>query len=372
LDNEEDANMRYAVILAGGSGTRLWPMSRAGLPKQLIPFIRGKSLLEIAVDRLRGLVDPGRQLICTGEKYRRSIREAMPGFAESRILGEPEGRDTLAAVGLPAAVAARQDPDAVIAVFTADHLIDPVDVFQDRVRLGFRIAEKVPSSLVTFGIRPTCAATGYGYVELGEPLEDFDGAYAAVKFVEKPDAETARRYLDSGGYAWNSGMFVWRAETLLGCIRRYRPQVHAGLVRIADAWDGPEQQAVLSEVYPTLEKISVDFAVMEPASTDDEVTVATVPMPVEWLDVGGWPAYAETLRPDADTNRSSSDRTLAIDSSNNLIVTSDPKHLVAALGVDDLVIVHTPDATLICHRDHAERIKELHKAIGERFGGEHL
>ncbi|NLS92944.1 MAG: NTP transferase domain-containing protein [Planctomycetaceae bacterium] len=364
--------MRYATVMAGGSGTRLWPMSRAGLPKQLIPFIRGRSLLEIAVDRLAGLVAPERQFICTGEKHRRQILAAMPGLADDRILGEPQGRDTLAAVGFPAAVAMRDDPDAVMAVFTADHLIEPIDDFQRRVEIGYRIAEQNPNTLVTFGIKPTHAATGFGYVEMGEPLSGFDQAYRTVRFVEKPDRQTAEQYVASGRYAWNSGMFVWRADTLLQCIRRYKPDAHADLMRIADAWGTPEQADVLEAVYPTLEKISVDFAVMEPASTDPAVEVATVSMPLRWLDVGSWPAYGETLEADPSGNRTACNRVVLLDSSNNLVVGDDPDHLIAAVGIENLVVVHTREATLICRRDHAEKIKQLHQAIGEKFGDEYL
>jgi mannose-1-phosphate guanylyltransferase len=364
--------MRYAAILAGGSGTRLWPVSRAHLPKQLIPLIEGRSLLEIAVERLRGLVDTQRQLICTGEKFREPIRTAMPDVSDDRILGEPVGRDTLAAVGLSAAVVAKHDPEAVIAILTADHLIEPVDVFQQRLDVGFRVAEAGPSTLVTFGIQPTYPATGYGYVKLGPAIDGFPDASVAEKFVEKPDAATAQQYFDAGGYAWNSGMFVWRAATLLDCIRRYHPQVHAGLMQIADAWGSLRQQTVLNEIFPTLAKISVDFAVMEPASLDEQVTVATVPMPVRWLDVGGWLAYGETIDADESGNRCATQRTLMMDSRENLVVSTDPNHLIAAIGVDNLVVVHSADATLICPREQTERIKQLHAAIGERFGDKHL
>ncbi len=364
--------MRYATVMAGGSGTRLWPMSRAGLPKQLIPFIRGRSLLEIAVDRLAGLVDAERQFICTGEKHRLQIHAAMPGLADDQVLGEPEGRDTLAAVGFPAAVAMREDPDAVMAVFTADHLIEPIEDFQRRVEVGYQVAEQNPNTLVTFGIKPTHAATGFGYVEMGEPLAGFDQACRTVRFVEKPDTDTATEYVASGRYAWNSGMFVWRAATLLDCIRRYKPAVHAGLMEIADVWGTPKQVDVLAAIYPKLEKISIDFAVMEPASTDEAVDVATVSMPLRWLDVGSWPAYGETLHADDAGNRTAGDQAVLLDSSNNLIVGDDPDHLIAAVGIENLVIVHTQGATLICHRDHAEKIKQLHQAIGEKFGETYL
>jgi mannose-1-phosphate guanylyltransferase len=364
--------MRYATVMAGGSGTRLWPMSRAGFPKQLIPFIRGQSLLQVAVDRLSGLVAQERQFICTGEKHRGQILAAMPGLPDDQILGEPEGRDTLAAVGFPAVVAMQEDPDAVMAVFTADHLIEPVEDFQRRVEVGYRIVEQCPNTLVTFGIQPTHAATGFGYVEMGEPLGGFDQAYETVRFVEKPDAETAQAYVDSGRYAWNSGMFVWRAATLLECIRRYKPDVHAGLLEIGRTWGTPRQAEVLGAVYPQFEKISVDFAVMEPASTDDAVDVATVSMPLRWLDVGSWPAYGETLIADEAGNRTACERTVLLDSSNNLIVGDDPGHLIAAVGIEDLVIVHTRGATLICHRDHAQKIKQLHEAVGDKFGDAYL
>ncbi len=364
--------MRYAVIMAGGSGTQLWPMSQADRPKQLIPLFDGKSLLQIAAERLEGIVEPGRRWICTGERFRDVIRQAIPSIGDAQILGEPEGRDTLAAVGFPAAIAALEDPQAVIGVFTADHLIEPVGAFAERVNLGYRVAEARAEALVTFGITPTHPATGYGYVHLGQALEGFDSVRAALKFREKPDLPTAEQYVASGEYLWNSGMFVWRASTILDCIRRYEPTVHAGLMEIAAAWKGPDRAATLKRVYPTLKKISVDFGVMERAGTDPAVRVFTVPMQVQWLDVGGWRAYADALSPDAAGNRTSGVKLVSMDASNNLVAGDRPDHLIGLIGVSDLVVVHTERATLICRKEDAERVKALHEKVGQEAGRRYL
>ena len=360
--------MRYALTIAGGSGTRLWPMSRAALPKQLIPLIGGRSLLEIAVGRLGGLVPPERCLVCAGAAHAAAIHRALPQLGPERFLGEPCGRDTLNAVGFGAAVLARRDPKAVVGVFTADHVIEPVDQFQAIVKAGYALVEQHSETLVTFGIAPTGPATGYGYLELGEP---FDGSARRVRqFREKPDLDTARQYFEAGPekFLWNSGMFVWRADTLLECVHRYAPQNYAGLMRIADAWDAPQRQAVLEEVYPTLKKISVDFAVMEPASRDAAVTVAALPMPLRWLDVGSWPSLAQTCPQDEQGNFLAAARTLLMDTRRTLAASSDPGHLIAAIGCDDLVIVHTPDATLVCRADCADAVKELHQQVAARYG----
>jgi mannose-1-phosphate guanylyltransferase len=358
--------------MAGGSGTRLWPMSRGMLPKQLIPFIQGKSLLEIAYQRLEGLVPADRRFICAGEKHARAILATIAGLTPEQFLGEPTGRDTLSAVGFGAAVIARHDPDAVIGVFTADHIIRPVDRFQKIIVQGFEVAESYPETLVTFGIAPTQAATSFGYLELGQPL----GPTARVveRFKEKPDEATAQSYLAAGPdrYLWNSGMFVWRAHTLLECIRRYEPVIAAGLARVAEAWGSGDQAAVMNEVYPTLRKVSVDFAVMEPASRNANFRVAAVPMPLEWRDVGSWPMFAETCFRDEQGNALAAQRHVLIDSERTLIASSDPGHVIAAIGCEDMLIIHTPDATLVCRADRAEDIKKVYGLVGERFGEEYL
>lgn len=358
--------MRYALIVAGGSGTRLWPMSRASLPKQLIPFINGKSLLQLAFDRLEGLVPAENRYICASQGHADVICNTLC-LPREQFLGEPTGRDTLNAVGYSAAVIAQRDPEAVIAVFTADHIIEPIDQFLRIVDHGFRIAESQRDTLVTFGITPTQPATGYGYLQLGAPL---DGSARIVKeFKEKPALPIAKEYLAAGPdhYLWNSGMFVWRAATLLECICRYAAENAEGIARIASAWGTPEREQVLNQVFPTLKKVSVDFAIMEPASRDPQVRVAAVPMPLTWLDVGSWPSFAETCPRDGEGNANAA-RTLHLGSKGTLAASSDPDHLIATIGCEDLIIIHTPDATLVCHKDQAETIKEMHRQVGERFG----
>jgi mannose-1-phosphate guanylyltransferase len=360
--------VRYALILAGGSGTRLWPMSRISMPKQLIHFVRGRSLLSHAYNRLEGLVEPAGRLVCAGEAHRAAVEKELPALPDSCFLGEPEGRDTLPAIGFAAAVLARSDPGAVMGVFTADHLIEPEDSFRRVVEEGYRIASESPKTLVTFGIAPTHPATCYGYLDLD--AEYIRGSRIVSGFKEKPDAATARQYLAAGPgkHLWNSGMFVWRASALLDCIRRYEPGTYAGLMRIADAWGSPSAPNVLAAEYPGLRRISVDYGVMERASRDSGVKVAALPMELSWTDIGSWPAFAGISPSDAGGNTLAAGRNLLSDTKGTLVVSSDPDHLVAALGCEDLIIVHTPDATLVCRKDRAEDIKKLQAEAARRFG----
>ena len=364
--------MEYGMIMAGGSGTRLWPVSRKARPKQLLPLVQGKSLLQLSYERLRSLLPPDRIYVCTKAEYADAVFANLPELPRQNLLGEPEGRDTANAVGFAAAVLAKKDPEAVLAVVTADHVIEPVEKFRDALRLAFDVATEQPSALITFGIVPTEGHTGMGYVQRGEGLSlpsRKGGVYRVMAFKEKPDKATADRYVESGRYYWNSGMFVWRASTVLGELSRHLPASHQGLTRIAEAWGTPQQDAVLREVYPNLQKISIDYAVMEPASQGrGKAQVVTVEMPVQWLDVGSWPALAETLKVDEHENSIDCEVCILVDSDNNIVVSRNPDHLLAAVGVSDMIIVSTPDVTMICPKRDAQRVKDLVARAKERFG----
>ena len=365
--------MDYSLIIAGGSGTRLWPMSRQAMPKQLIPFIAGKSLLQLAVDRLEGLLPASHQFICAGQSHREVIQAAL-NWPGERYLAEPMGRDTLNAVALGAAVLARNDPDAVVVILTADHIIEPIAEFQAAMRSAISLARQRRNAFVTFGVAPTHAATGYGYLELADAIPGNSGAHKLSRFKEKPDAAAAHEYLAAGPtrYLWNSGMFVFRAATMLDAVLRFAPKNHAGLMRIAAAWEKPAQDATLAEIYPTLPKISIDYAVMEPASRDPNFELLALPLPCQWLDVGSWPSLAQTLDADEHGNAAQAGKTISIDSKNTLVASSDPHHLVVTLGVNNLIVIHTHDATLVCDASRCEEIKHLQAKLKDQFGDQHL
>jgi len=339
----------------------------------LLRFIAGEaegsapqSLLQVAAGRLRGLVDARNIYICTGAAYRDQVLADLPFLPESQLLGEPMGRDTANAVGFSAAVLAKRDPDATFAVLTADHIIEPMDVFQKALRTAFEALLQRPEYLITFGITPTYPATGFGYIQKGLELRGLPSVHQVREFKEKPKEEIARGYLETGEYVWNSGMFVWKASTILNQLREHMPAAYEGHMKIAAAWGTSRQAEVLNEVYPTLPKAPIDTAVMEKAPH-----VAVIPLGIKWLDVGSWTSFAETLAADGAKNRASAGtKAVHLGSSGVVAVSEVPGHLIATINCQDLLVIHTPRATLICPAKDAEKIKQMVAEVEKNLGKE--
>ncbi len=353
--------MRYAVIMAGGVGQRLWPMSRKSRPKQILPLIEGRSLLEIAVERLKGVFGYENTYIITNAEYAQQIAESLPQLPVENIVGEPEGRDTANAVALAAAILQGRDPDGTMAVFTADHIIRPQEDFDRCVKLACETAEANADALVTFGVKPNFPHTGLGYIHCGESVSN--GVFKVKGFVEKPEHQTARRYVEGGQHYWNSGMFVWTVSAIANALKTHLPDSVDKLACITEAVaNSSDYTDLLAEAYPQLKKISIDYAVMEKA-----VMVMMVVLSCEWLDVGSWPALADVTDLDETDNAVVAENTVLIDCTGNVIVSEDD-HLLAVMGMDDCVIVHSPDATLISNKSDSQRLKDLLTNMNKKFG----
>jgi mannose-1-phosphate guanylyltransferase len=346
----------YSVVPAGGAGTRLWPLSRSDHPKFLHDLTGdGRSLLQGTWQRLAPLSEG--VCVVTGFPHAHAVAEQLPELAEANLFVEPSPRDSAAAIGLAAAVLHARDPEAVIGSFAADHVIGDDAAFAAAVAEAVAVART--GALVTVGIEPTHAATGFGYIRAGAPL-DVPGAPSAVRvedFREKPDAETAAEYVASGEYRWNAGMFVARAATLLELLDEYQPALGAGLRRLGAAWDGPQQQRVLREVWPRLPRIAFDYAVAEPAAADKRV--AMVPGGFGWDDVGDFHSLAQVLPPAEGRLQVLGDEHRVLSRDATGVVVPSSGRLVAVLGLDDIVVVDTPDAVLVVPRARAQEVKHL-------------
>lgn len=358
--------MRYVVIMAGGSGTRLWPLSRKGIPKQLLSLVGDKSLLRIAYERLDGVVPPERVLVCTGASYADLVREQLPELPAENFLGEPIGRDSLNAVAWPAAVLQAKDPDAVVAMVTADQIIEPVERFAQALDQAFTLAETEADVLVTLGVVPTSPHTGYGYLHRGAEIGEGTEAYEVLDFTEKPALATAEEYLESGDYWWNAGMFVWRTGVLLDQLRQLVPDSYEIVTTLAA---DPDRVA---ELYPRLPRISVDYAIMEPVSRGaGSARVVAVGLPIDWQDVGGYLQLAEHL-PHDDQGNVAEGEAVHLDGADNVVINRGPSgHLVATVGLSDMIIVTSGNVTLVCPRSESERIKELVGEVVLQAGAEY-
>jgi mannose-1-phosphate guanylyltransferase len=363
--------MLHAVIMAGGSGTRFWPESRADRPKQLLTLLGERSMIQSTVDRLAEVVPSERVLVATNARLAVGIGEQLPELSAGAMLLEPCKRDTAPCLGLAAVHLLERDKDATMVVLPADHVIQSVDAFTRAIRQAETLVDENPQRLVTFGIRPTYPAESFGYVERGATLAAKQIADAASpvfvveKFREKPDSPTAQAYLDSGNFYWNSGIFVWRAARIMELLQQHQPAMVEHLQQIAAAIGSDDYEAVLAEQFAAIEPISIDYAVMEHA---DEVVV--IEAPFDWDDVGSWQALSRLRPPDEDGNTLAA-KHLGIDTS-GCIIRGDDDHLIVTLGMKDTIVVHTADATLVANKHDEEAIRQLVKRLEELGWREYL
>src|SRR2546430_1503004 len=346
-------NPIYALILAGGSGERFWPLSRRARPKQLLRLVSDKTLLEETLGRLEGLVAPDNTLILTNTEQESAVRKLLGGFPKENIIAEPAKRDTAAAVALGTGWVVARDHAATMVVLPADHVIANRSAFQETLALAAEAAEET-GELVTIGTKPTWACPGYGYIEHGKPVRlqkrpDNDSIHRVLRFREKPNRDLAESFLRKGNFRWNAGMFVWSVPTVLREFNRHAPELADFISQLRSPKD---LEKTLHERFAKLPRISFDYAIMEKAER-----VLVVEASFDWDDVGSWQAVARYFKKDEHGNAANSALT-ALDSSDNIIF-NDGKTTIALLGVHNLIVVKTGDAILICHRHQAEKIKNL-------------
>jgi mannose-1-phosphate guanylyltransferase len=351
----------YAVVMAGGSGTRFWPLSRKQRPKQTLPILGSTTMVRQTVERLFPLFDPRQVFVVTAHEHSDLIRRDLDLIPSENIIDEPTGRDTAPAIGLAATFLDWRDPEAAFAVFPADHFIDDPLRFQKTLVKGREAARS--GALVTFGIKARSPATCYGYLQRGERQGD---VVRVRKFCEKPKLEVAREFLKSGDYFWNGGIFVWETRAILDAITRFLPDLAGSLGEIRGALGTSRLPSVLSREYGKIKRVSIDYGVMEKAEQ-----VLMVEADFEWDDVGSWSAAADRRPRDAAGN-SVDGKVLILESKDSLVLSSDPDHLVGVLGLEGYVVVHTPDATLVCPKNRSEDLKRLVDEIRAKGLDKHL
>ncbi|MHC4457838.1 MAG: mannose-1-phosphate guanylyltransferase [Planctomycetota bacterium] len=356
--------------MAGGMGKRLWPLSRKKRPKQILKLLDGQTLLRRCFERLLPIFDIRNIIIFTNADFTDLVRENLPELPFNNVIGEPAVRDTTGAIGLAASILAKYDAKAAMAVVTADQLIEPAEVLQQAIKDALAFINSNPDDMITFGIKPTYPSTQLGYIKFASGRK-YPGCkntvYSVQAFKEKPDEKTAKRYLKEGRYLWNSGMFVWKAKTILANLAKFLPEASEPLRRIQANWDSPNQQQTLEEWFVKLPKISIDYAVMEKADR-----VYTIKLDCNWLDMGSFAALADIITSDENNNIIVAGVSELLDCKDSIFVTEDEDHLIAAIGLENMVIAHSPDATLVCHIDEAQRLKELLELINRNTGEKFL
>jgi mannose-1-phosphate guanylyltransferase len=344
----------YAVIMAGGVGSRLWPRSRTATPKQFLDLLGPQTMMQETVGRLDPLIPLSRTLVVVGEDHAPALRSQLPGLPEENIILEPGPRGTAPCIGLAAVVLFQRDPQAIMAVFPSDHCIADPAGFRQAIGAGARLAQD--GSLVTLGVLPDQPHTGYGYIQRGEPLGQVEGqaAFWVRRFAEKPDAAQPQEFVSSGEYYWNAGIFVWQVTTILAQMSSLLPQLFEGLQVVAEAWQSEERRRVLWRVWDQVPRTTIDYGVMEKADR-----VAVVPIDIGWNDVGNWAALAELAGENGSGNVVHGPGGHLLLDTADTYVYSTAGRLVATVGLNGWIVVDTPDALLICPRDRAQAVREV-------------
>jgi mannose-1-phosphate guanylyltransferase len=347
----------YALIMAGGGGTRLWPLSRRARPKQALTLVGERTMFEHAVDRIASLFQPEEIFVVTGEEHLESLLLQAPELPRANFLLEPVGQGTAPAIGLGAVHLRRRDPQAVMVVLTADHFIRDVERFRRVLTAAAQVAEK--GHLVTLGITPSFPSTGFGYIQQGEQLYEVDGfaVFRALRFTEKPSPETAFQMVESGLYTWNSGMFIWRVDRIMEEFARQMPDLYDVLMQIDAVLGTPAYEPTLRRLWPQLVPQSIDYGVMEGARD-----VVVIPVDIGWSDVGNWSSMREILPADADGNVVVGEH-VGLDTRNTIVFGG--RRLIATIGLEDMIIVDTDDALLICPLDREQDVREMVRQLRE-------
>lgn len=344
----------YAVIMAGGIGSRLWPRSRATSPKQFLDLTGPRTMLQETVDRIQPLIPLERLLVVVGQDHVAAVRAQIPSLPEENVLVEPGPRGTAPCIGLAAVALRQRDPQATMAVFPADHLIMDASAFRRAIAAAARVAQQ--GYLVTLGITPSHPHTGYGYIQRGHPLGEVAGlpAFEVQRFAEKPDAPTAQAFVESGEYFWNGGIFVWRAASILSEMERLLPRLHMELQTLALNWKAPEFPDILAAAWEQVPRTTIDYGVMEQAQC-----VAVLPIDVGWDDVGNWANLAGLVDSDENGNaRRGAGHHLLVETSDTYVYTTAGR-LVVLVGVEGFIVIDTPDALLVCRKDHAQGVRDV-------------
>ena len=355
----------FVVLMAGGSGTRLWPLSTSNHPKQLLALTGERSLIQLTVDRTTALAPPERIVILTNAKYVDAIRKQLPEVPPENVVAEPVARDTSGAVALAAVIGRARFAGSVMVVLPADHIIEPEEAFHDALRSAAQGAAG-SEALYTFGITPTYPSTGYGYLERGDPVEveGATGHSRLKRFCEKPDLATAQEFIDSGRFCWNSGMFAWSVDVIWQNIEAHLPEHALHMGPLVEKVGTPDWETALATAFEKLPKISIDFGVMEKAAD-----VRMVETSFNWYDVGGWPALRDFLPADKDGNHHRGE-VECIDAEGNLVFCEDPNDTVALVGVKGLVVVRAGNTTLIMDESRAQEVKGLANRIAKKESSE--